>query len=135
MRTLLVGVVIMSSLSYARDPFAPPMEPSKPPSTCTSTLCRYELSDLKLVAIASGGAEPAAMFEDRFGRGFVARRNAQVGTIGARVTRIDRDCLTLTRFAADANGRSIPVTERLCLAGSAQVSEHDYLTDGPFPIP
>ena len=66
---------------------------------------------------------------------FVARRNAQVGTGGARVTQIERQCLTLTHFSTAADGRYQPITERLCLAETDRSSEHDYLTDGPYQVP
>ena len=130
MRALLVGRLMMSSLSFARDPFAPPTELTPPPSSCTTSLCQRELSTLKLVAIVARGPESVAMFEDPLGKGLVARKNAQIGTLGARVTQIDRACLTLTRFV---NAQA--VKERICLEGAASTSEHDYLTDAPYRIP
>lgn len=138
MRALVTCLMLTPLLSLAgapRDPFAKPPEGEKPTAQCTTSLCRHDLAELKLVAIVARGAESVAMFENRLGKGFVARRNAQVGTAGARVTQIDRDCLTLTHFVTAADGHFAPVSERVCLAPSAQTSEHDYLTDRPFRIP
>jgi Tfp pilus assembly protein PilP len=138
MRALLAGLLLTSSLSLAagpRDPFAPPREGEKPVTTCTTSLCRHDLADLKLVAIVARGPESVAMFENREGKGFVARRNAQIGTTGARVTQIDRECLTLTRFTTASDGHYQPVVERVCLAGADQIADHDYLTDGPYRVP
>src|SRR5690349_8179582 len=126
MRALLVGLALSSLITSAappRDPFAKPTEFQPPTATCTTSLCRHELSDLKLVGIMSGGAEAFAMVENHEGKGFVVRRNAQIGNSGARVTRIDRDCLTLTRFTAAANGHSEPITERICLPSWLGISE------------
>ena len=136
MRTLLVGLVLASSLSFARDPFTRTRELEPPPvAQCSTSLCRHDLADLKLVAIVARGPESVAMFENNAGKGFVARRNAQVGTSGARITQIDRECLTLTRYSAAADGHFQPISERVCLASVAQTEEHDYLTDGPYRIP
>ena len=139
MRALLAGLTLTSLLSLAgapRDPFAKPDELTKPPTpTCTTSLCRHDLADLKLVAIVARGPESVAMFENSLGKGFVARRNAQVGTGGARVTQIERQCLTLTHFTTAVDGHYQPVTERLCLAQADRSSEHDYLTDGPYQVP
>ena len=135
MRILLVGLILASSLSFARDPFTrtPVLEP--PVAQCSTSLCRHDLADLKLVAIVARGPESVAMFENNAGKGFVARRNAQIGTAGARVTRIERGCLTLTRFTAAANGHLEPIVERLCVSKEELIAEHDYLTDGPYRIP
>lgn len=138
MRALLATLVLTSLLSLAgapRDPFAKPAEGAKPTAQCTTSLCRHDLAELRLVAIVAQGAEAVAMFENRLGKGFVARRNAQVGTAGARVTQIDRDCLTLTHVVTAADGHYVPMSERVCLAESARTNEHDYLTDGPYKIP
>ena len=135
MRTLLVGLALASSLSFARDPFAKTTEPEPPVAQCTTSLCRHALAELKLVAIVARGPESVAMFENNLGKGFVARRNAQIGTSGARITQIDRDCLTLTRYSAAADGHFQPISERVCLSRPEQAEEHDYLTDGPYRVP
>lgn len=135
MRTLLVGLVLASSLSFARDPFARTSVLKPPVAQCSTSLCRHDLADLKLVAIVARGPESVAMFENNGGKGFVARRNAQIGTSGARITQIDRECLTLTRYSAAADGHFQPISERVCLAKGEQADEHDYLTDGPYRIP
>lgn len=138
MRALLGGLMLMSLVSAAaspRDPFAKPEELEKPRAQCTTSLCRHDLGDLKLVAIVARGPESVAMFENGLGKGFVARRNAQVGNAGARVTQIDRACLTLTHFSTAADGHFQPVSERICISGARPAAEHDYLTDGPYSIP
>ena len=135
MRPLLLAVLFASSWSLARDPFAKPAGDDARRSTCTTSLCKHEVSELKLVAIAGRGPEAVAMFENALGKGFVVRRNAEVGSGGACVTQIDAQCLTLTRFTSAADGRFHPVSERVCLAAGEQGAEHDYLTDGPYRIP
>ena len=135
MRLLLVAVILVSSWSLARDPFAKPGGDEPPRSTCTTSLCKHEVNELKLVAIIGRGPETVAMFENALGKGFVVRRNAEVGRGGAHVTQIDAQCLTLTRFTASAQGRLLPVSERVCLAAGEQSAEHDYLTDGPYRVP
>ena len=140
MRALLAGLCLSSLITLAagpRDPFAKPEEENgpPPPAPCTTSLCQHELRDLKLVAIASQGPGSVAMFENAQGKGFIARRYAQIGNGGARVTRIDRDCLTITRFVSGASGKQQPVTEQVCVEQKSLGAEHDYLTDGPYKIP
>lgn len=140
MRALLVGLCLSSLITLAaapRDPFVKPEElaPLPPTAPCTTSLCRHELSDLKLVAIVSPGPESMAMFENAQGKGFVARRYSQIGNGGARVTRIDGDCLTITRFVSGASGQQHPVAERVCVTERLLIADHDYLTDGPYKIP
>jgi hypothetical protein len=140
MRALLAGLCLSSLITLAappRDPFAKPAEfdPLPPPDTCTTSLCRHELRDLKLVAIATAGLESKAMFENAQGKAFIAQRHSRIGNGGARITRIDRGCVTITRFVTVANGRQQPVDERVCVAEDALIAEHDYLTDGPYKIP
>ena len=76
-----------------------------------------------------------AMFENAQGKGFVARRYSQIGNGGARVTRIDGDCVTITRVVSGANGHQEPVAERVCVQPSVLIADHDYLTDGPYKSP
>jgi hypothetical protein len=140
MRALLVGLTLSSLITLAaspRDPFAKAadLEPPTPLPVCNTSLCRHELSDLKLVAIVAQGPESVAMFQTTAGNGLVAKRNAQIGNGGARVTRIDRDCLTISRYVTGANGRVQPVSEQVCITAPEQRWEHDYLTDGPYKIP
>jgi Tfp pilus assembly protein PilP len=139
MRALLVGLCLSSLITLAappRDPFAKSeLAPPIPAAPCNTSLCRHELGDLKLVAIVSPGPQSMAMFENAQGKGFVARRNAQIGNGGARVTRIDGDCVTITRFVSGENGRQQPVAERVCVESSVLIADHDYLTDGPYKAP
>lgn len=140
MRALLAGLCLSSLITLAaapRDPFAKPadLEPPSPVAVCNTSLCRHELSDLKLVAIVAQGPESVAMFQNAQGNGLVAKRNALIGNGGARVTRIDRQCLTISRYAKAADGRVVPVTEQVCLELPAKLAEHDYLTDGPYVVP
>jgi Tfp pilus assembly protein PilP len=138
MRALLIGLALSSLITWAappRDPFAKPAELQPPVAACATSLCRHALAELKLVAIVARGPDSVAMFENQQGKGFLARRNAQIGNAGARVTQIDRECLTLTKFTASANGHYESIAERVCVPGAAPISEHDYLRDGPYEIP
>lgn len=140
MRAVLVGLSLSPLITLAagpRDPFAKPqeLEPPSPVPACNTSLCKHELSDLKLVAIVAQGPESVAMFQNAAGKGLVAKRNAQIGSGGARVTRIDRECLTIARYVTGADGRVQPVSEQVCIVAPAQSWEHDYLTGGPYRIP
>ncbi len=139
MKALLPLVVLASSLCLAdsparRDPFARPagVDVERPRSRCTTSLCRQEVADLKLVAVVARGPQSVAMFEDRAGQGFVARRNTEVGGKGARVSLIDLECVTLMSFVPAADGRVQAVKERLCVPGADAPHDHDYLRDGPY---
>lgn len=94
-----------------RDPFrAPDMVAAKStePEACSMPLCEYDVGQLNLVAVVTGGPNPLAMLQDPMGRGFNVRRNTQVGTKGGKVTAIRRDEVVITEFWTDPKGEKQP---------------------------
>ena len=94
----MTALVVLTLLSGGRDPFSPDPAAQPPPEDdpCEEELCRYAVTDLTLVAIVSGDANPVAMFEDPRRKGHVVRRGSRVGRRGGRVTAITRECVTVT---------------------------------------
>src|SRR5690606_5089601 len=80
-----------------RDPFrAPGMEArrtmeAEPETTCRRPICKFDIDELSLVAVVTGGPNPVAMVRDPQGRGFNVRRNSPIGSKGGRVTAIRSD--------------------------------------------
>lgn len=95
-----------------RDPFRNGIEEGLPSSresaACTEPLCQWELSQLTLVAVVTGEANPFGMVEDPQGKGYMVRRNAKVGKQGGRVTQILRDSVTVTEFWIGPDGKRSP---------------------------
>lgn len=74
-----------------RDPFRPPRAATSLSSgTPRTPLQRYEIGQLKLVAIIYGGRDPRAVVEDAAGLGYIIRVGTQVGPHGGRVEKIER---------------------------------------------
>src|SRR5262245_23533399 len=76
-----------------RDPFRAQELDQRPAGAlaeevCKDPLCQYDLEQLKLVAVITGGPNPLGMVEDPLGRGFTVRRNTQMGKRGGKVTAI-----------------------------------------------
>lgn len=103
-----------------RDPFRPPgmdveqtssNTPKSPAQTETRTpqteLEKYELDQLKLVAVVTGIATPVAMVEDPKGRGHMVRLGTIIGKNRGRVSRIRRDAVIISQVYRDITGRRI----------------------------
>ncbi len=100
-----------------RDPFRPYYldlnrnEP--PPGTALETkrplgpLEKYEIEQLKLVAIISGIANPKAMIEAPNGKGYIVRSGTPIGKNGGRVARIKRDEVIVEEEYLDSNARRV----------------------------
>jgi type IV pilus assembly protein PilP len=93
-----------------RDPFRSPNDDliavaSKGPGTCP--LCRWEVDQLKLVAVITGTGSPVAMVEDPNGLGHMLRQGTSVGKLGGRVTSIQRDQVVVTEIAHDPFGKVV----------------------------
>lgn len=74
-----------------RDPFRSiliDIEDTTKPATELET---FELDQLKLIAVVTGGPVPYAMLEDPNGKGHAVRRGTRVGKRGGRVSMISRD--------------------------------------------
>jgi len=96
-----------------RDPFrAPDMETRRAEvveaNTCKRPLCEFNLDQLSLVAVVTGGPNPLAMLQDPQGRGFNVQRNSRVGNKDGRVTAIRRDEITITEYWTGPDGTKNP---------------------------
>jgi type IV pilus assembly protein PilP len=84
----LVAFALLATGDYEaigkRDPFRNPIidaTTTKP----TTELETFELDQLKLIAVVTGGASPYAMLEDPNGKGHAVHKNTRVGKRGGRV--------------------------------------------------
>lgn len=68
-------------------------------------LCKWEIDQLKLVAVISGIANPLAMVEDPNGRGYVVRRGTFVGKRNGKVTLIRSAEIVVTEIYKDQMGK------------------------------
>jgi len=91
-----------------RDPFRPFVkaeEPVQPKGVVLSPLQRYDLSQLKLVAIIVGVGEERAMVEDAEGKGYIIRRGTYIGNRFGRVKEILPDRVIVVEKYRDYLGR------------------------------
>ena len=78
-------------------------------------LQRYELDQLKLVAIISRIATPYAMVEDPDGKGHSLTRGTLIGKNWGRVSAISPDCVTVKEEYRDYTGRKVTNKTSMCL--------------------
>ncbi len=92
-----------------RDPFRSPLDDlviSRSNDT-QCPICKWEIDQLKLVAVVTGTGNPVAMVEDPDGVGHLVRVNTEVGKRSGRVTAIRRDQLVITEVGHDSFGRAV----------------------------
>ena len=98
--------VLPYNASNRRDPFRPPgtgvaaAEPRSP-------LERYELGQLRLVAIINGG-ETRAVVEDDAGLGFIVKLGTRIGPNGGQVQAIERGRVVVREEYVDFYGENHP---------------------------
>lgn len=68
-------------------------------------LCKWELEQLRLVAVISGLSNPLAMVEDPEGRGHVVRRGTFVGKHNGKVTQIRSGEIVVSEVYKDHLGK------------------------------
>jgi type IV pilus assembly protein PilP len=85
-------------------------------------LCKWEIEQLKLVAVISGISNPVAMVEDPSGKGFVVRRGSFVGKRNGKVTQIRAGEVVVTEIFKDQMGKPHvnPVFIRMPVEKSSQ---------------
>ncbi|MBI5548191.1 MAG: pilus assembly protein PilP [Deltaproteobacteria bacterium] len=93
-----------------RDPFRSAIDERTGPSEGPERpdcgpLCKWELDQLKLVAVISGISNPLAMVEDPSGRGYIVRRGTFVGKRNGKVTHIRSGELVVTEIYKDQMGK------------------------------
>lgn len=94
-----------------RDPFRSVLDDAKQQGTDPGgdvdcgPLCKWDLEQLKLVAVVSGVSNPLAMVEDPNGRGYIVRRGTFVGKRNGKVTQIRSGEVMVTEIYKDQMGK------------------------------
>lgn len=78
-------------------------------------LQKYELDQLKLVAVVSRIATPYAMVEDPSGKGHTLTRGTLIGKNWGQVAQIRPDCVVVREEYRDYTGRKVTNRTSLCL--------------------
>jgi type IV pilus assembly protein PilP len=88
-----------------RDPFQPPRARAAVPVTGErSPLQRYELGQLRLVAVIYDMNNPRAVVEDEAGLGYIVKVGTQIGVNGGVVRTIDRGRVLVEEESKDFFG-------------------------------
>ena len=141
MRTVLTAsLCLVASVTFAqrpkfgRDPFENQTKSLTVDraSSCDSTLCRLGVDNVRLVGVVGSTASPVAMFEDKSGTGYFARKGTRLGP-NARISDIAAGCVVVTSFVTAESGRQEPVKRSVCLERS-QSEVLDLATDAPVPV-
>jgi len=111
-----------------RDPFRSFMAEARAAGTALTTRCatplgRYELEQLRLVAVVTGLEDPVGMVQTPGGVGYAVRRGACIGKNGGTVSAIRSGEIVVAEWAIRADGTrdrtqtvlSLPKTEPLNL--------------------
>ena len=92
-----------------RDPFRPPKATSATASGETRTpLERYELGQLRLVAVIYDTREPRAVVEDDSGLGYIVKKGTRIGPNGGVVDDIERGRVRVREDYVDFYGEHHP---------------------------
>lgn len=78
-------------------------------------LQRFELDQLKLVAVISRISTPYAMVEDPGGKGHTLTRGTLIGKNWGQVSQIREDCVVINEEYRDYTGRKVTNKTSLCL--------------------
>lgn len=90
-----------------RDPFRPPQARTVTTvSSDRSPLQRYELGQLKLVAVIYDTASPRGVVEDEAGLGYIVKVGTPIGVNGGVVRAIDRGRILVEERSVDFFGES-----------------------------
>lgn len=90
------------------DPFKPfiQLTPIRGSTVPLTPLQRYEISQLKLVAIIASPDGNVAMVEDAAGKGFFLRRGVAIGKNDGKVTKVLRDRVVIEEVYQDIFGQT-----------------------------
>lgn len=90
-----------------RDPFRPfDFAPKTSEMTGATPLERYEIGQLRLTAVLSGGDDPKALVENSAGRGFTVTKGTKIGTRNGEVVDILSDRILILEKSVDFTGES-----------------------------
>lgn len=84
-------------------------------------LQKFELDQLKLVAIVSRIATPYAMVEDPEGKGHTLTRGKLIGKNWGRVSQITADCVVIKEEYRDYTGRRVTNKTDMCIPKPAEL--------------
>lgn len=98
-----------------RDPFKSIFEDLAPPSDKLQELQKFQLDQLKIVAIITGRATPYAMVEDPSGKGHTLTRGKLIGKNFGRVAAINPECVVVKEEYRDYTGRKVTNELSMCL--------------------
>jgi len=130
---LVASVTLAQRPKFGRDPFENQTKTGiVERGLCDSTLCRLGVDNVRLVAVVGSTASPVAMFEDRSGTGYLARKGTRLGP-NARVSDIAAGCVVVTSFGTAESGRQEPVKRSVCLERT-ESEVLDLATDAPMPV-
>jgi len=87
-----------------RDPFRPPRAGSVRSGEPQTPLQRYEIGQLRLVAVIYDTHEPRAVVEDGQGLGYIVKVGTPVGPNGGQVREIQRGRVLITEDSVDFYG-------------------------------
>jgi type IV pilus assembly protein PilP len=88
-----------------RDPFRPPRAPAPHAAAEARTpLQRYEITQLRLVAVIYDTKEPRAVVEDDQGLGYIVRVGTPIGPNGGQVRGIEKGRVLITEDSVDYYG-------------------------------
>lgn len=99
-----------------RDPFKSIFEDLSPQDDKNRTeLQKFQIDQLKIVAIITGRATPYAMVEDPSGKGHTLTRGKLIGKNYGRVAAINPDCVMVKEEYRDYTGRKVTNELPMCL--------------------
>jgi type IV pilus assembly protein PilP len=87
-----------------RDPFRPPRSGTVRSGEPQTPLQRYEIGQLRLVAVIYDTRDPRAVVEDDQGLGYIVRVGTPIGLNGGTVRSIERGRVQITESAVDYYG-------------------------------
>ena len=87
-----------------RDPFRPPRAGSARSGEPQTPLQRYEIGQLRLVAVIYDTREPRAVVEDNQGLGYIVKVGTPVGPNGGQVREIQRGQVLISEDSVDYYG-------------------------------
>lgn len=120
-----------------RDPFrsilddAAEARPDQEQRPDCGPLCKWELDQLRLVAVVSGMSNPLGMVEDPGGKGYIVRRGTFMGKRNGKVTQIRAGEVVVTEIFKDQMGKPHPNLVVIKLPSEKATVDEDQNLLGP----
>jgi type IV pilus assembly protein PilP len=105
-----------------RDPFSPPRVGQALGTGTTSPLQRYDVGQLRLVAVIYDTREPRAVVEDDQGLGYIVRLGTPIGANGGAVSGIQKGKVIIQEDTVDFYGEHRPVEVTMELRTAEQAN-------------